>query len=197
VGLTNPTPPSDAIAALEYLRIVLVFLILRRSEVSENQWLYFPDRDLCFNRGYEPRRFWDDPNSPRDRTLLSLEITARAGAEILTASDQEVTDLVVQDIARTGLIKREDVEKSIVARLPFGYPLYDCLADSNAQRVFDYVRQWPGLVTTGRQGLFSHNNMDHSMHMGLESARALAAGPEGLNRWYDRADELRHFRIVD
>jgi hypothetical protein len=39
--------------------------------------------------------------------------------------------------------------------------------------------------------------MDHSMYMGLEAARALAAGPEGLTRWYDSADRLRHFRIVD
>jgi hypothetical protein len=52
-------------------------------------------------------------------------------------------------------------------------------------------------VTTGRQGIFSHNNMDHSMHMGIEAARALAAGAEGQARWYDGVEGLRHFRIVD
>jgi protoporphyrinogen oxidase len=192
-----PTPPKESVEALVYLEIVLVFLVIERAQVSENHWLYFPDADICFNRGYEPSRFSDDPEKPPNQTLLCLEITARPNSALLKSTDEDLRVLVRRDLARTGLVKEEEVGKSFVVRLPFGYPLYDRHADENLARVLDCLRRWPGLVTTGRQGIFSHNNMDHSMHMGIEAARALAAGAEGQARWYDGVEGLRHFRIVD
>jgi protoporphyrinogen oxidase len=189
--------PERELAALEYLAIYLVFLIIDKPTVSDNHWLYFPDPDLCFNRGYEPRRFWDDPEAPAAQTMLCLEITARPGTDLHAANDEQLASRVESDIVRAGLVREEEIVKSFVRRLPFGYPLYDRPADENLARVFEFLRRWPGLVTTGRQGLFSHNNMDHSMHMGLEAARALASGSEGVDRWYDNVERLRHFRIVD
>ena len=35
----------------------------------------------------------------------------------------------------------------------------------------------PNLVTLGRQGLFNHNNMDHSIYMGLCAADLINAFP--------------------
>lgn len=192
----NP-PTIEHLNQLEYLAIWLVYLVVNRPHASENHWLYFPDEDLCFNRGYESKRFWAADNSPSAQTLLTLELTARPGTPLFSAGDDELTEMTVRDIERTGLVRRDEVVKSFVVRLPFGYPLYDCPADGHLKAVFDHLRQWPTLVTTGRQGLFSHNNMDHSMHMGLEAARALARGPEGVQRWYDSTEKMRYFRIVD
>lgn len=196
-GERLPRPDPADLAALEYLSIFLVFVTVKRPFVSENHWLYFPDTDICFNRGYEPKRFWADPKAPSDESLLCLEITARPGTPLALASDAELAAMVLRDLEKTGLVKRGEVGKSFVVRLPFGYPLYHRNVDPPLRRVFDRLRQWPNLVTTGRQGLFSHNNMDHSMFMGLQAARALAAGPDGIARWCEECDRLRHFRIVD
>jgi len=189
--------PRADLQSLDFLGIALVFLVIRRERVSDNHWLYFPGPEVCFNRGYEPTRFWRDECSPQDQTLLCLEITARHADSLWQLDDEELASQVVSDLEKTGLVSGDLVEKSLVERLPFGYPVYDCASDEHLRKVFAHLRQWPGLITTGRQGLFSHNNMDHSMHMGLEAARALAEGPEGIQRWYERADTLRHQRIVD
>lgn len=196
-GDDRARPPETAVEALRFLSIDLVFVKIRRPRVSKNHWLYFPDESIIFNRGYEPSRFWAGPGKPTGSTLLCLEITARPDTPMHGIAEADLAAQVEADLLRTGLVRREEIEKSFVVRLPFGYPLYDCHADGHLRTVFDHLRAWPNLVTTGRQGLFSHNNMDHSMFMGLEAARALARGPEGAAAWYGRADALRHFRIVD
>jgi protoporphyrinogen oxidase len=196
-GEGHTRPPEEDLAQLEYLAIFLVFVVVRRPAVSENHWLYFPDADICFNRGYESKQFYADGGTPSDETILCLEITARPGSALDRESDDQLIADVIRDLAKTRLVQPAEVGKSFVVRLPFGYPLYHQRVDSHLRRVFDGLRGWPHLVTTGRQGLFSHNNMDHSMHMGLEAARALAHAPEGVARWYDNVDRLRHFRIVD
>ncbi len=189
--------PRVALSQLEYLAIHLVYLTIARPQVSDNHWLYFPDADVCFNRGYEPKQFWAPPDAPADQTLLCLEITARPGTDLHRADDATLEAMVRRDLVGVGLAREEEIKKSVVVRLPFGYPLYDCTADTNMRCVLDHLRGWPDLVTTGRQGLFSHNNMDHSMHMGLAAARAIAAGPAGIVRWCDNAETMRRFRIVD
>ncbi|MBN1478449.1 FAD-dependent oxidoreductase [Candidatus Sumerlaeota bacterium] len=196
-GIVGESAPEENLAALEYLAIHLVFLVINRPQATPNHWLYFPGEDICFNRGYEAKHFWEAEAAPADQTLLCLEITARPHTPLHTAGERELIERTQGDLSRIGLVTAGEIEKSFVVTLPFGYPLYDRLSDENLRRVLEHLAGWPGLIVTGRQGLFSHNNMDHSMHMGLEAARALAAGPEGVAGFYARADRLRHHRIVD
>ena len=67
------------------------------------------------------------------------------------------------------------------------------------RRRFRGVYLLPNLITTGRQGLFNHNNMDHSIYMGLRAADLLNSLPaaEAIQRWYDDADHFKTMRIVD
>jgi len=60
-------------------------------------------------------------------------------------------------------------------------------------------REVKNLLTSGRQGLFNHNNTDHPILMGLRSADCLIEhGPlSPADPWYDTVDEFKHFRIVD
>ena len=66
------------------------------------------------------------------------------------------------------------------------------------------VRRTPGQSgvrtsrASGRQGLFNHNNTDHSIYMGLRAADAIAQSPDApADPWYDTVEEFKHFRIVD
>ena len=61
------------------------------------------------------------------------------------------------------------------------------------------VRAVPNLLTCGRQGLYNHNNMDHSIWMGLRAAAALNEHgvEDGQRHWYNHLDQFRHLRIVD
>src|SRR5690606_26468114 len=53
------------------------------------------------------------------------------------------------------------------------------------------------LITTGRQGQFNHNNLDHSMLRGIRSAEMKAVNIDNAGQWYSNLDQLTHFRIVE
>jgi hypothetical protein len=66
-------------------------------------------------------------------------------------------------------------------------------------KVFQGLRSIENLISSGRQGLFNHNNTDHSILMGLRAAETLAeeSTRPASDRWYDRVEEFKHLRIVD
>jgi hypothetical protein len=56
----------------------------------------------------------------------------------------------------------------------------------------------PNLLSTGRQGLYNHNNMDHSMLMGIRAAEILSRNPDRpADLWIGAITEFDQFRIVD
>jgi protoporphyrinogen oxidase len=78
-----------------------------------------------------------------------------------------------------GLIKASEVFGGAIRRVRYAYPLYDLTYRENLEKVIRYVRSHTNLDTTGRQGLFRYNNMDHSIAMGMKIARTQIAKTGG------------------
>ena len=188
----------EAASGLEYLDMILVNLVVRRNRISDANWLYFPDPDFIFNRAHEAKSF-DPEMGPEDRSVLCLEITLRRGDPIAREDDATLIRAVTEQIASTGLFDAAEVDDALVYRLPFAYPLYTLDYLDRLDRVLSGLRRIPNLMTLGRQGLFNHNNMDHSIRMGLDAADRLNAAPpdQAVADWYDHVPSLRDIRIVD
>ena len=65
--------------------------------------------------------------------------------------------------------------------LEHAYPLYDIEYRPHAERVLEYVDSFDNMLSTGRQGRFKYNNMDHSMEMGLAAGAELLDGAAGAD----------------
>ena len=63
-------------------------------------------------------------------------------------------------------------------RIRYAYPVYDLTYRKNLDVLIKAARAVPGLTTTGRQGLYRYNNMDHSVAMGRKVARTLLKGKD-------------------
>jgi protoporphyrinogen oxidase len=181
---------------LEFLGMVLVGLVIRRPRLTPNCWLYFPEEHLVFNRAYEPRNF-DSSLAPDDRTMVVFEVTARWNDKLWQSSDDEIIDRVRADVLKTGLLNASEIEDAAARRITHAYPLYMKGFSGRLAAVYDYLRGFPNLVTTGRQGLFNHNNMDHSMLMGIRAAECVAGGGDVAAAWYGNLSQFAGFRIVD
>jgi len=192
--------PSDetvrAARGLDSLNVVLVFVLARRRNLSADHWLYFPEAVPRFNRAYESKNF-DVTLAPIEQTLLCLEGTALPGSPEWRRPDSEIAREFLDDIIATGLLRREDVVETFVHRLENGYPLYRVDYLSRLKRILADLRAVGNLITLGRQGLFLHNNMDHSIYMGLRAAQCWIEKDNPVASWYDGADEFRNVRIVD
>ena len=199
--LLSKTPSSRVAKALSDARFIANFLValrVKRDRITENQWLYFPGKETLFNRGYEPKNFSESMGAPGE-TLILFEVTCYEGDRIWQMTDEELVRRTLKDCQRIGLVSPMEVQETLVFRIPQTYPLYDLGYRERMQSVWNYLSDFPGLLSTGRQGLFLHNNMDHSIFMGFEAARWLQKNsPEQkTDSWYRRVSEFQAFRIVD
>jgi protoporphyrinogen oxidase len=140
--------------------------------------------------------------APGDRTVLCFEITHAPGeSPAARPSDADLAAQVIRQAAEIGLFRANEVEDQLVHRLPYAYPLYALDYDRHLAQVFEGLAKIPNLITLGRQGLFNHNNMDHSIYMALKAAEAVQVNPGDPARataaWYADVDTFKTLRIVD
>ncbi|MEW6741192.1 MAG: FAD-dependent oxidoreductase [Planctomycetota bacterium] len=173
-SLLDPPAPSDVLQANSLLRhkaIAFVYLKLDREKVTDDHWIYLPEKELAVHRISEFKNF-SEQTCPPHRTVVCAEITCSYQDRIWTMDEAGLIDLATRDLVKVGLIKAEQVSGGTVRRERYAYPIYDLTYRENLQKVLAYVRSYANLDTTGRQGLFRYNNMDHSVAMGMKVARA-------------------------
>ena len=165
---------EKALEELKYMDIIFVFLFLDTPQVSNDHWLYFPDKDILFNRAVEFSN-WSTEMCPKGKTSICFDITAFSDSPEWKMSDEELTERTIEDSVRVGYFKREQVDSHLVVRVTHAYPFYD----------LDYKRKLDTIVhffesdnvhLLGRTGIFRYNNSDNSIEMGFELAEKLLEG---------------------
>ncbi len=183
---------------MRYIANFLVCVSLAQERVGDAQWLYFPGPDTIMNRGYEPGNFDREMRGKSGGTMLVCEVTTHDRDPLRDWADADLVEAVMQGLGRVGLARREALKSSLVHRIPATYPLYDLHYRGRLETVVDWLRGFPRLVSTGRQGLFLHNNMDHSIHMGFDAARCILGAPDApAHEHYAGIGRFLSFRIVD
>lgn len=198
-GLSSGDEGAAIAAAdqLEYIGLILVAIMVNRPQVTPNSWIYFPEKNLVFNRAYEPGNF-DASMKPEGQSMLVFEVTARWDSDIWKMKNDEIIAQVQRDAVATGLFSESEINDAAALRVPHTYPLYTTQFRQHLDALCSYLQPVGNLVSTGRQGLFNHNNMDHSMLMGIRAAETLAQNPtSAATDWYASLGQFSHFRIVD
>ena len=174
----NRTDASDRAAhSLRFRALVFLVLFLRRSDFSENTWMYVASRDLTMSRIQEPKRRsrW---MSPEGRTSLMLEIPCDVGDATWCASTLELKERMLRELAALGF-GVDDVLDATSVRVEHGYPVYHLGYEEERQALVREVARFRNVRTAGRQGLFRYVFMDAAMQMGVEAARQMIAGEPG------------------
>jgi protoporphyrinogen oxidase len=172
-----PKAPDAVIEAARRMRfrdIITVNLMLNRSQVTSDTWVYVQDRSILFGRLHEPKNWSPDMVPDASRTSLVLECFCTVGDTIWSLSDEEIIARCVDDLVdKLGFISRSDVAGAFATRARHAYPAYDLDYKQNIDTVNAYLRGFPGLEIVGRGGAFRYNNADHSIEMGLILAQKL------------------------
>jgi protoporphyrinogen oxidase len=167
-----PDEVREAVARLQHVSIVFVYLKVAKPQVSPDSWVYLPDHELTVHRISEFKNF-SPRAAPPDKTMVCAEITCRIGDEHWRASDEELVRIAISDLERIGLLNADEVIGSLVKRIPHAYPVYDLEYKENLAPVIDFVHDLDNVKTGGRQGLFRYNNMDQSIEMGRKMAASV------------------------
>jgi len=115
---------------------------------------------------------------PPGKTALCAEITCWYDDEIWNMDEGKLVEKVVEDMVDIGLISRSEVIGHHRIFLRYAYPVYDHHYEERLSAAVDHVKTIGRLDTSGRQGLFKYNNMDHSVNMGVKVGNKLLGRDE-------------------
>lgn len=183
-----PPAVAEAAAALPYRDFVTVGLLLDKlclkngtaiktvNQLVPDCWIYIQEREVRIGRlqifnNWSPYLVKDFLNT----VWIGLEYFCQEGDSFWALSEDECIRVAVDELARIGIIEKQDVRDAVRIRVKKAYPAYFGGYDR-----FPVVRSWldgiENLTCVGRNGQHRYNNMDHSMLSAMTAVRALARG---------------------
>ena len=175
VRLLNPKPPDDIIEAAAGLRfrdLATVAVMIDRARVTDQTWIYVPERKIPFGRIHEPTN-WSRHMAPEGKTLLVTEYFCFRGDDCWRTDDDALVEDTVASLEGLGLIRRHEVLDGLVLRVPDAYPLFEIGHAECRRKILDYLARLENLEVIGRGGMFRYFNMDHAMESGIAAADAI------------------------
>ncbi|MBI4689988.1 MAG: FAD-dependent oxidoreductase [Nitrospirae bacterium] len=175
VKILHPSPPEDILAAaskLKFRDIVIVAIMVDRKRVTDQTWIYIPEKKIPFGRIHEPTN-WSEDMAPRGKTLVIAEFFSFKDDRIWNESDDCLVDITVRNMESLGFVKRHEVMDSKVVRVPNAYPLFEVGYKEVCNGIYDYLSRFKNLHIAGRSGMFRYYNMDHAIESGIETAERI------------------------
>ena len=184
VKALDPQPPQEIIDhanKLTFINEIFIFLVVDKESVTDDSWLYFPDRDISFVRIHEPKNWSKDMALP-GKTSLVVEYICKENTEMWNEKDENLTEHVLRDLEKINFLNRSEVSDSCVVRTHKTYPIYDIGYTDHINALKNYFKNFTNLQLIGRNGTFKYNNMDHSIEMGLKAAQNLMGANHDLDK---------------
>ena len=152
---------------LEYLSLVLLYLIIKKKNVLGCQYCYFLDRP--YNRISEMNNF-SNYLSPQDENILTVEISCQRESEIWKSSDKEIFSICMQGIRKDNFLKKEDIINYKVIKVPSVYPIYKKDYEIHLKKTEECFSKIKNFFSIGRQGQFYYGDIDQMIRFGLDTA---------------------------
>jgi hypothetical protein len=182
--------------ALEHRGVYLVFIALPIERASNAETHYCPDSGYWFGRVSELSNYSPTLRRPGE-TVLCVEIPEGRWGRAAKFADGAGFGQLYEQLERAGIVPRGVAPLEVRQRyVPDVYPLYrrGWLNEWEAamSRVVALGRAFP----FGRQGLFLHCNIDHSVDIASAVVDHVAAGGDPAS-WIARARGYLELRVRD
>lgn len=171
--LESPDGVDKPEETLEFRSLCFLFLAVKKETISDNHWIYFPDKDCLFQRVSEPKNI-SPYLTPNGRSSVCVEIPCDFQDGMWRMEPGELYERVMNKMEETKYLMRNDIHNFWVARERFAYPTNTLSFTSRLNALTNYVNAFPHLYSIGRQGQFSYVNIDDVMLMGFETAEQIA-----------------------
>ena len=175
-----PAPVVEHAAKLRYRSLKLIYIVLKRKQMTDYHWVYLLDEQFRVNRLSEQKNVSPDM-VPADSTVLCIELSLWKDEPLWQASDEEIYQLALRDLMKMGYnVTPSEVLEYHVTDIPTAYPVYELNFEEHLIPVLDGVHEVSNMLTLGRHGLFLNNSMDDNVLLGMQIADHIDR-PEGAD----------------
>ena len=186
VRMMTPALPAEVVdhaSKLRYRSLKLIYIALKRPQLTDYHWVYLLDHHFRVNRMSEQKNVSADM-VPSDRTILCIELSCWRDEPIWKASDEEIYRIALRDVMQMGYgVIEDEVEDYYVVEIPTAYPVYELNFEDHLIPVLEGVHAVPNLLTLGRHGLFLNNSMDDNVLLGMKVAAHISNGGFDSQAW--------------
>ena len=198
VNMMTPALPAavaEHASKLRYRSLKLIYIMLKRSSMTDYHWVYLLDEHYRVNRVSEQKNV--SPHMvPPDRTVLCVELSLWKDEPLWKQSDEEIYRLALRDVMKMGYgVTEDEVEDYYVTDIPTAYPVYELNFEDHLIPVLEGVHEVPNLLTLGRHGLFLNNSMDDNVLLGMKVGDQIAAGGFDSRAWLSQMLAFMNLRF--
>ena len=132
-----PQPVIDHAARLRYRSLKLIYIALKRPQLTKYHWIYLLDDDYRVNRMSEQKNV--SPHMvPDDRTIVCIELSLWKDEPLWHASDDEIYRVALHDLMKMGYgVTEAEVESYHVTDIATAYPVYELNFEDHLIPVLD------------------------------------------------------------
>ena len=175
-----PNEVLDAANNLKYRDFLTVALIIKKSMLFPDTWIYIHDPEVKVGR-IQNFKNWSPFMVPdSDQTCLGLEYFCFEGDELWNMEDDQLIELGRRELEILGLVNKNDIQDGMVVRIPKAYPIYDMTYQKSLEVVRQFLNRFDNLQMVGRNGMHKYNNQDHSMLTAMLSAENILGANHDL-----------------
>ncbi len=178
VKMIEPNASSNVLDSIRNLRHrsqVYLFITLDKESITNDQWIYFPNKKTPIARISEMKNF-SSYMSPKGKTSLFVEFFCFENDEIWNMDKEQLLSLAMEQFEKANFFTKKDIRQTYIIKQPNVYPVYDLNYKENLSVIKDYLNSITNLYYIGRPGRFRYNNQDHSLEMGMLAAKAVIDG---------------------
>jgi len=192
ISILNPAPEGkvlEAVNKLSYRSFITVDVIINRSELFPDNWIYIHSPEVKLGRIQNFKNWSRDMVPDTGKTSLGLEYFCTENDELWNMKDENLFKLAASELERIKICKASEIEDFTAVRVPKAYPVYMMGYRKYIDIIEEYLKQFKNLQLVGRYGLFKYNNMDHSIMTGLYAAKNILEGSKLYDTWSVNTDE--------
>ena len=177
-----PAEVAEVAEGLMYRDFITVGLLASKLAVTErdgsplkDNWIYIQEPDVLVGRLQIFNNWSPWLVASPDKVWIGLEYFCNDTDPLWKLSDEEMTRLAIEEVAKIGILEAGNVEDSHVVRVPKTYPAYFGSYD-RFDVIRNYLDSFQNLFLVGRNGMHKYNNQDHSMLTAMTAVENIVNG---------------------
>jgi protoporphyrinogen oxidase len=194
-----PEDVREIADGLMYRDFITVGLLVDRLLLTEpdgsmikDTWIYVQEPDVLVGRIQIFNNWSPHLVSDPSKVWIGLEYFCYDKDELWNKSNEEIAKFAIEEVARIGILRADEVRDSCVFRVPKTYPAYFGTYD-RFDEIVRYMERYENLFLVGRNGMHKYNNQDHSMLTAMMAVENIISGRKSKdNLWQVNTEQEYH-----
>jgi len=154
---------------LKFRGVRTVYIEINKPVVLSNKchWIYYSSKNIIFNRISEHKKM-SRFVSPKNKTYLSAEISYSKNDQIDKISFKEMKKIVVNDLIKVGLVRKNEIGRLTENKEDFVYPVQFTNYKYKLSKLSSKISKFNQIYSLGTGGEFNYADSQILFHKSLD-----------------------------